>query len=142
MTNLQMVVEKQWFPMSSRVTIPDGDATLVREFHQWLTRRQMATEPTIDPPNCITVLMNWRILSTVLNCIGKEKPILRTPDVQAVENTAGTTKQSDAIKESHQDAQPIEDTQPGKDAQLLETVQEPAQVTQTVKYAVQPVQVS
>ena len=61
---LQMVVEKQWFPVGSRFTIPDEDATFVREFHQSLT---------IDPPNCIAVLTNWRIFSTVLNCIGKEK---------------------------------------------------------------------
>ena len=41
-----MVVEKQWFPVGSRFTIPDEDAMFVREFHQWLTGRQMTTEPT------------------------------------------------------------------------------------------------
>ena len=137
---LRMVVEKQWFPVGSRFTIPDEDAMFVQEFHQWLTRRQTTTEPTIDPPNCIAVLTNWRIFSTILNCIGKKKMILPTPVVQSVENTAGTTEQSDVIKESHQYAQPIDDAQPGKDAQLIESVQETAQVTQTANQVVQPVQ--
>ena len=52
--------------------------------------------------------------------------ILPTPEVQSVENPVGTTKQSDVIKESHQDSQPIDDAQSGKDAQLIETVKEPA----------------
>ena len=112
---LQMVVDKQWFPVGSRFTIPDEDVTFVKEFHQWLTGRQMTTEPTIDPPNCIAVLTNWRIFSTVLNCIGKEKVILPTPGVQSVEETAGTTV-----------------AQPGKDPQLIKTDQvvQPVQVAQ------------
>ena len=36
---LQMVVEKQWFPVGSRFTIPDEDVTFVKKFHQWLTGR-------------------------------------------------------------------------------------------------------
>ena len=80
----------------------------------------MTTEPTTDPPNCIAVLTNWRIFSTVLNCIGEEKVILPTPGVQSIEETAGTTV-----------AQPI-DAQPGKDAQLIKTDQvvQPVQVAQ------------
>ena len=143
---LQMVVEKQWFPVGSRFTIPDEDVTFVKEFHQWLTGRQMPTEPTIDPPNCIAVLTNWRIFSTVLSCIGEEKVILPTPGVQSIEETAGTTvaqpgKDAQLIK-TDQVVQPVQVAQPetagttvaqpGKDAQLIKTDQvvQPVQVAQ------------
>ena len=100
----------------------------------------MTTEPNIEPPNCTAVLTNWRIFSTVLNSIGKEKVILPTLEVQSVENTAETTKQSNVMKGSHQDAQPIDDAQQGKE--LNKTVQELAQVTQTVIQVIQPVQIA
>ena len=148
---LQMVVEKQWFPVGSRFTIPDEDVTFVKEFHQWLTGRQMTTEPTIDPPNCIAVLTNWRIFSTLLNCIGEEKVILPTQGVQSIEETAGATVaqpgkdaqliKTDQVVQPAQVAQPETagttvaqpiDAQPGKDAQLIRTDQvvQPVQVAQ------------
>ena len=47
---LQLVVEKKWFPLDTRFTIPEEDVKFVKAFHQWLTGNQLTSKPTVEPP--------------------------------------------------------------------------------------------
>ena len=116
---LQLVVKNKWFPVDTRFTIPEEDAKFVKAFHLWLTGNQLTSKPIVDPPNCVAVLTNWRVFSTVLNCIGEEKVTLPR---QSFETTNLETE--------------------NQDVQSISTVDTPVQDVPTDAQVVQPVQVA
>ena len=68
---LQLVLEKKWFPVDTRFTIPEEDAKFVEAFHQWLTGNQLTSKPTVDPPYCVAVLTKWRVFPVFLIALGR-----------------------------------------------------------------------
>ena len=116
---LQLVLKNKWFPVDTRFTIPEEDAKFVKAFHLWLTGNQLTSKPIVDPPNCVAVLTNWRVFSTLLNCIGEEKVTLPR---QSFETTN--------LEAENQDVQSIS------------TVDTPVQDVPTDAQVVQPVQVA
>ena len=68
---LSTVLQNKWYPVDTRITLRDEDIQMIKGYHQWLFGENLASEPSIDPANCVAVLTHWRVFSTVINCVGR-----------------------------------------------------------------------
>ena len=76
--------------MDTRFTLGEKDIQIIKDYHQWLSREALTSEPTVDLPKCVAVLTHWRVFSTIVNCVGEKVSLPETADVSAGENFRGS----------------------------------------------------
>ena len=62
---LNFVLRRKWFPRT-RCSISADDLSMMQNFQFWITGEESPV-PTISPPNCVSSLIHWRVLSYLLD---------------------------------------------------------------------------
>ena len=123
---LSTVLPNKWYPVDTRFTLGLEDVQIIKEYHQWLSGDTLASEPTIDLPNCVAVLTHWRVFSTVINCVGEKVSLPGSTDVSAEGKVSSLKDSSVKQQEEEMEVDPCNQSESGKLASSLALSEEAA----------------
>ena len=121
--------------MDTRFTLGEEDVQIIKEYHQWLSGETLASVPSIDPPNCVAVLIHRRVFSTVINCVGEKVTLPEPTDVSAEGKVSSPWDSSVKQQEEEMDVDLCNQSESGKLASSLALSEEAALLDSPVEQA-------
>ena len=98
---LEKIIVLEYFPAANGIfEIKEMDYQLMSDFHMWLESTDLKIEPTINPPNCVAALVNWRVLATMISFVGEDKvDLVKIKAKHGIKAQKGEAKETKAKKE-------------------------------------------